>query len=814
MNKEAIKFLIKFYGYKNFRKGQEEIINTILDNNDTLAIMPTGGGKSICYQLPGLMSEGITIVVSPLISLMKDQVDALNEMGINSVYINSSLTNLEVEEIFLAIRNEEYKLLYVAPERLSTIDFINVIKNVKVYQIAIDEAHCVSQWGHDFRTSYKNINPFIRMFEKRPVITAFTATASNEVQEDIIKLLGLSNPKIFITGFDRENIQIEIIKGIEKKDYIVNYIKKHELDSGIIYVATRKEVEQLSVLLNKNGINSLKYHAGLSDIERKENQENFIFDKCKIMVATNAFGMGIDKPNVRFVIHYTMPKNIEAYYQEIGRAGRDGEESKAILLFSAADVQTQKYLINISSENPIRKNEQLTKLQQMLDFIYSNDCYRKYILEYFSEKYDGNCGKCSNCLSNGKEIDRTIDAQKVLSCIYKIKRNYGTTIIADVLRGSKAKKIIDLKFNELSTYGIMKEYTQDRLKEFINTLISHGFIGISGGEYPVVVINNKSIEVLKGKQNVIFKEVKIERNIEKENRLFEILKIKRSELSKEKNIPPYAIFGDNTLKEMSLKYPIDKEKFMNISGVGETRYKNYGEIFINLIKEYIENNNIILDMNDKTNKEVNDEIKNLPFEIISDLDLLERLKELREIFASKENIFKFNVLSINTLKEISARYPMTIDELNDISGIGPKKIEKYSEKILNLVNKYINEKNINREVWIDKNRRKLVIDGEGRTAKEISIDYLLSGKSIMNISNELEIAHSTILGYITEYIKEGNEYKFNIDLGKYYTEEEEKEIIKACEMIGLENIGAIKKNISKEIKYEAIRAVILRHYID
>lgn len=813
MNESALKNLEKFYGYKNFRKGQEEIVEAILEKNDTLAIMPTGGGKSICYQLPALMKDGVTVVVSPLISLMKDQVDALNEVGINSAYINSTLSELELKEIFLKLKNNEYKLIYVAPERLNTYDFIEIMSNLEITQIAIDEAHCVSQWGHDFRTSYKNIRPFIDSLLKRPVVTAFTATASEEVQKDIVKLLGLTDPKIFVTGFDRENIEIDVLKGASKKEFILDYINEHKSDSGIIYAATRKEVEQIAVMLKKNNIEALKYHAGLNDNERKENQENFIFDNCKIMVATNAFGMGIDKPNVRFVIHYAIPKNIEAYYQEIGRAGRDGEESKAILLFSLSDVQTQKYLIDISNENPIRKNEQLKKLQQMVDFVYSNDCYRKYILEYFAEEYNKKCEKCSNCLSDGEEVDKTIDAQKVLSCVYKMKRGYGISIITDVLRGSKAKKILDLGFNGISTYGIMKDYKQDKLKEFINTLISHGFAGTSGGEYPVVIINNKSLEILKGEQKVIFKEIKVQRNIEKENLLFELLREQRHVISLERKIPPYAIFGDSTLKEMSLKYPITKEMFINISGVGQKRYDNYGEIFIDIIKNYVEENQIVIERNLEEQKDIKKEINDLPFEVISDLELLNSLIELRDEFARKERVFKSYILGINTLKEISGRYPCTLDELNDISGIGPKKIDKYSERILSLIKQYIEQHNIEREKWIEKKRRKLVIDGESRTASEISINNLKNGKSIDEICIDLEVAESTILGYVADYVNDGNEYVFNIDFEKYYSENEKNEIVEACNRLGIDNISLIKKNIDKNIKYEAIRAIILKEYI-
>ena len=419
MKNRGLEILEKYYGYKSFRRGQENIINSILSGNDVLAIMPTGGGKSICYQIPALLLDGVTIVISPLISLMKDQVDAIKEMGIESTYINSSLTSKEFEEIITNVKENKYKIVYVAPERLESYEFIMAITECRISQIAIDEAHCVSQWGHDFRSSYRRIKNFIEMLNIRPIVTAFTATATEEVKGDIINLLGLRDPSLFVTGFDRENLFINIEKGNDKKSYILKYIEENRDSSGIIYAATRKEVDYIYELLTSNGYKAGRYHAGLNDELRKENQEDFIKDKINIMVATNAFGMGIDKPNIRFVIHYNMPKNIEGYYQEIGRAGRDGEKSECILLFSPSDIHTQKYLIEVSTENIERKNNQYLKLKQMVDLIYSNDCYRKYILNYFGESVSEDCNNCSSCLSEGELVDKTIDAQKVLSCIFR-----------------------------------------------------------------------------------------------------------------------------------------------------------------------------------------------------------------------------------------------------------------------------------------------------------------------------------------------------------------------------------------------------------
>ena len=592
MINRAREVLKEYYGYDSFRERQDEIITSILEGKDVVTIMPTGGGKSICYQVPALILDGLTIVISPLISLMKDQVDNIKNMGIKSAYINSTLSENEIKSILNDVIKNEVKILYVAPERLESTEFLNLITRVKISQIAVDEAHCISQWGHDFRSSYRRISKFIDLLVYRPIITAFTATATEVVRRDIINLLRLNEPKIFITGFDRKNLKITIEKAVVKKQYILDYINSSEGASGIIYCATRKDVDIIYEMLIANNIKGERYHAGLNDEERRLAQERFIYDQANVMVATNAFGMGIDKPDIRYVIHYNMPKSLEGYYQEIGRAGRDGEESECIMLFSPSDVQTQRYIIDIGTSNGVRKEKEYAKLQTMVNLIYTQECYRKYILNYFGEEYEGNCNKCSNCDTEQSKEDKTIDAQKVISCVYRVKRGYGVGMLVDVLRGSKNKKLLDLKLNEVSTYGIMKDYSKDNLTEFINTLIALGYLNY-GGEYPVVSLNNNSMEIVKGKRTVWIREHKINKaSFTVDNELFEILRRLRHEIAVGEKVPPYMVFGDSTLKELSSRMPVDKEQMLEVSGVGERKYDKYGQQFIEKIMDYLNSNNI------------------------------------------------------------------------------------------------------------------------------------------------------------------------------------------------------------------------------
>ena len=811
MSLKPLDILTKYYGYTSFRRGQEDIINSIINRNDVLAIMPTGGGKSICYQVPALLLDGITLVISPLISLMKDQVDALKTMGINATYINSSLSSKDFNEVLENIRNDEYKIIYVAPERLDSYEFTNLVKDKNVSQIAVDEAHCVSQWGHDFRVSYTKIYSFIESLISRPVVTAFTATASQEVREDIITSLRLNDPDIYITGFNRENLSINIVKSSSKNKYLIDYLENHKKESGIIYAATRKDVEKIYDGLYKRGYLVSKYHAGLSQEERKINQEDFINDKIDIMVATNAFGMGIDKPNIRWVIHYNMPQSIENYYQEIGRAGRDNQKSECILLFSPGDIHIQQYLIDISIENPKRKLFQHEKLQQMKDLIYSNDCYRKSILSYFGESLLEECNNCSNCLTEGEIIDKTLDAQKVISCIYRMKKSYGVNMIVDVLIGSKNKKLLDFGFNELSTYGIMKDYSNENLKTFINTLVSHGYLELIknigyNGTYPTVKLNDLSTKVLKGDIQVRFKETIVSKSLNTNDELYERLKNLRYDIATEEKIAPYMVFGDSVLKSMASTYATNKEDMLSISGVGEIKYEKYSSKFIKVIEEFMLEKNIKKEEKIEQNKD-----EEFLF-VKTNINLYKKLKELRDEYARKEQVIAYRILGNNTLKEISGRCPRTIEQLNDISGIGPVKIDKYGKEILCLVEAYITENNMD-VIWTEKEKLKVVIDGESRKNNEIALDLLNQGKDISFVSEELETSVSTILGYVYDYIKEDQEIKFNLNLKEFYSDEEAELIINACNAFGEEKISIIKKNLPNYIRYESIRAVILEKHL-
>lgn len=587
MLNKARQILQKFYGYEDFRPGQKKVVESLLNRNDTVAIMPTGAGKSICFQIPALLFEGVTLVISPLISLMKDQVDSLRQLGIAAVYINSSVSKAQLYKDLQDISAGFYKIIYIAPERLTSEYLPDSFKNLNISMVAVDEAHCLSQWGHDFRPSYRNILNFTNSLRIKPIISAFTATATPEVKTDIINLLGLKQPNVFVTGFDRPNLYFSVLRGEVKDKFVIDYVKKHQDEAGIIYVGTRKDVDALQVLLEIKGIKAGRYHAGMTDEERNQMQEDFLYDNLSVMVATNAFGMGIDKPNVRYVIHYNMPKNMEAYYQEAGRAGRDGLSGNCILLYSPQDTQLQKFLISKSTESEIRQQLEYKRLQSMVDYCHTPQCLRAFILHYFG-KFDveEHCDNCSNCKLEGELIDITIDAQKVLSCVYRMHERFGVKMIAEVLKGSKSAKVKQFNFERLSTYGLMKERKLKDISDLILRLSAMQYLDITESQYPVVTLNELSWQVLRG-QKKVWQKMVIVKKAKAKGELFEALRSLRKELATKEKLPPYIIFSDATLTQMATDKPTDLELMKNIRGVGEFKLQKYGEEFLTVIKSYI-----------------------------------------------------------------------------------------------------------------------------------------------------------------------------------------------------------------------------------
>ena len=585
MNIENAKDILKVkFGYSSFRVGQAEIIENILNGNDTIGVMPTGGGKSLCYQIPALMMDGITIVISPLISLMKDQVDSLINDGVSATYINSSLGYVESNRILYEIGNNKYDIIYVAPERLSNYDFINKIQNMKISQVVIDEAHCISQWGHDFRKSYLNIPNFVQNLTNKPIVTAFTATATAKVRDDILRNLEV-DADIFVNGFDRENLKFLLVKGVNGLSYIKRYLKQRKGKSGIIYASTRKEVDKIYEELGKNHKIG-RYHAGLSDEERNQNQNQFINEELDIIVATNAFGMGIDKSNVRFVIHNNLPKDLESYYQEAGRAGRDGLPSDAILIFNPKDIRTQRYFIENSefeiSEEMIE--EKYNKLSIMTNYCHTTKCIRSYILEYFGDPAIENCKNCTNCLIDGENEDITIDAQKIISCVLRTEERFGITTIVGTLSGSKNKNIYKYNLNEQSTYGLLSHYSQKEIRGLVDLLIGDQYLDTTKWEYPTLIVTEKGYKFIKNRETLFRKVEKTAATIREDSyEEFEKLRLLRFKIAKELSKPPFTIFSDSTLYQMIKLRPSTQEEMLEISGVGEYKYEKYGYRFLEVL---------------------------------------------------------------------------------------------------------------------------------------------------------------------------------------------------------------------------------------
>lgn len=602
---DKFEILKKYFGYDTFRGSQEVIIDRLMDGRDVLGVMPTGAGKSLCYQIPALMLPGVTLIISPLISLMKDQVGALVKAGIPAAFINGILTPSQLEIVFQRMEEGRYKLIYVAPERLVVPRFLRALDHLDVSFVAVDEAHCVSQWGHDFRSAYLTISDFIDKLPKRPVIGAFTATATEEVRNDIEVLLGLKGPAVFVSGFDRPNLFFDVRHPHGKFNELLHILGERKNDSGIIYCATRKLVEEVCSRLQLMGYEATRYHAGLSDSERKKNQDDFLFDRKLIMVATNAFGMGIDKSNVSFVVHYNMPKNIESYYQEAGRAGRDGEAADCILLYEKRDIVINRFFIDhevendtLDSETRNRIHENAVKqLNDMVHYCTSGQCLRKMILSYFGEELMNNCGNCGNCNSSFIVEDQTTDGYKILSCVEETEQRFGVGMIADILKGSKSKRIRQLRLDRIPSYGMLSSLRVADIKEIIDNLLFNDYLFMTEDEYPTVGLTEKGCAVLDGEFGIIIRkrneslahapEKTKAKPVDDDDELFELLRQKRNEMALEENIPAYVIFSNATLRDMSRKKPTSEEDFLAVSGVGVVKMQRYGEVFLNEIRRFL-----------------------------------------------------------------------------------------------------------------------------------------------------------------------------------------------------------------------------------
>ncbi|RHW37549.1 DNA helicase RecQ [Lysinibacillus yapensis] len=580
----AQQILKQYFGYQSFRIGQQQVIDNVLNGKDTLCVMPTGGGKSLCYQVPALCMEGTTLVISPLISLMKDQVDLLHSNGISAAYINSSLTYSEINQTMLDVKNGTIKLLYIAPERLEHNEFRAELSQLNIPLVAIDEAHCISQWGHDFRPSYRKVSSLLSLWAKKPTVIALTATATPTVSQDICSLLHINSNDSFITGFSRDNLSFKVLIGENRDQYIKKYVQSNLNEVGIIYATTRKSVEAVYELLLKNGVGVAKYHGGMGEEERTREQNRFLQDEVQVMVATNAFGMGINKTNVRFVLHYQMPRNMESYYQEAGRAGRDGLPSECILLYSSSDEQTQRFLID-QAQDRSRIPLELEKLQRMVDYCHTENCLQSYIIEYFGETNTTECGQCSNCIDERPKMDVTEDAQKVLSCVVRMGQKFGKTITAQVLAGSRNKKMES--FRQLSTFGILKAMSAKDIANFIEFLISERVLLVQPGQFPTIYVSDEGKDVLMGKRKV-WRRTKVEiTTIRNDDPLFEHLRAIRKEIATREGVPPFVVFSDKSLKDMCEKKPTDEQLFLEVSGVGQNKLERYGKEFIAAIKEFV-----------------------------------------------------------------------------------------------------------------------------------------------------------------------------------------------------------------------------------
>lgn len=694
--------LKQYFGYDSFRPVQEEVISTILKKKDILAIMPTGAGKSICFQIPAMMFPHGSIIISPLISLMKDQVEALTEQGIPASYVNSTVPYDEAIERLRDMYRGRIKILYMAPEKLEPSYFTDCLAQVPISMVVIDEAHCVSQWGHDFRPSYRKIKTFIDSLPKKPIVTAFTATATPAVEEDMKKSLGLSHAEIFRTGLDRPNLSFRVIRDADKEALLLRYVKAHKKESGIIYCATRKAVDEVHDLLKRAGIRAGRYHAGMEDEERRKAQEDFSYDRTPVMAATNAFGMGIDKSNVRYVIHYQMPKSLEAYYQEAGRAGRDGASAECILLYNGRDSGIQRYLIDQGNQDEEQKKMDYHRLNAMIDYCQTTACLRNFILTYFGEKADKPCGHCGNCESGQAKVDVTDTAALIFKTVRSLHGRFGASTVADILAGSRAKAVLDRKLDELPTYGKLSFVKARHIKSALNSYVADGYLVREGEPYPVLRLTNKAEDVLEGKANVFglafgaedaMADAAVERKLAARSpvhgSLFDKLRSLRKEIASAEHVPPFVVFSDATLEDMAVISPKTLEEMSTVRGVGEFKLRKYGTRFLKIFLEEADKDEKLRETWRKNpifkETEPEDTAEEMPEEEPSSAALFAQLKFYRNYLASKKGVPVNRIFTDDTLSEMARKRPETKEELRAIRGIGPKKSVEYGDAFINII---------------------------------------------------------------------------------------------------------------------------------
>lgn len=710
---DKLKLLKDIFGHSDFRKGQEQAVDCLLGGGDLLAVMPTGAGKSVCYQLPALMMKGITLVISPLISLMQDQAAALTQNGVSAAFLNSSLSSEEYMLTLQMARNGVYKLLYVAPERLDSESFVNFASHTEISMVTVDEAHCISQWGQDFRPSYLRIADFIAALPKKPVISAFTATATDKVRSDIKEKLGLNDPMEIVTGFDRPNLFFEVIKADTKVKPIVlkELLNRFSDRSGIIYCNTRKQTEQVYGFCKEQGVETSIYHAGISDKLRKSNQEDFIYDRTRVMVATNAFGMGIDKSNVGFVIHYSMPKSPEAYYQEAGRAGRDGTAADCVLLYCGADLNTALYFIdNMEGEGltpeelaEVKKQDR-KRLDAMVEYCNTTDCLREFLLNYFGEKCES-CSGCSNCNGDFRIEDITDPSQRIISCIYRLSergKRFGTNMVADILKGSRAQKVINGGFDKLSTFGIMSNYDKKRISELIDILVKQEYLRRSDDEYRILYITQKGDKAIRERQKITAKFLVRRETVSElfrgsitlknpaasqltddDTELLKQLKELRFTLAKMSRLPAYMVFSNATLEDMAVKRPVTKGEFLQVNGVGEAKLNMYGEKFIEKIKEFNKSEQREGKSAERSHTHTNDSYGNEDY----DRELFRELKLLMN--AIKKEQGSPLCFTDTTLRSIAAKMPLNKTEFMRISGVGEQKFDAFGNRFIEKIKEYL-----------------------------------------------------------------------------------------------------------------------------